>query len=103
MTQILAALDGAWRIPLIGAVLGAGLPALFSFGVRAMAWGTGGDAEVHDDDAPLPPPHPVGRVLGIGIFALVLLVVVLGIGYIVAHGLGYNLVFSGGWPTFVPR
>ena len=27
----------------------------------------------------------------------------LGIGYIVAHGLGYNLVFSGGWPTFVPR
>lgn len=102
MTQILAALDAAWRILAVGLILGAGLPALFAFGVRTLAWGTGGDAEVHDADT-LPPPHPVGRVIGYLIFTLVILVVLLGIGYIVAHGLGYDLAFSGGLPVFVPR
>jgi len=102
VNQIVAALDAAWRILLIGVVLGAGLPALFSFGVRAMAWGTGGEATNHDEGT-LPPPHPVGRVIGIAVFALVVLVVLLGLSYIVAHGLGYNLVFNGGLPAFVPR
>lgn len=102
MTQVWAALDAAWRILAIGVILGAGLPALFAFGIRAMAWGTGGEAEVHDAGA-LPAPHPVGRVIGIAIFSFVVLVVLLGIGYIIAHGLGYNLTFSGGLPVFVPR
>ncbi len=102
MTQVWAALDAAWRILAIGIVLGAGLPALFAFGIRAMAWGTGGDAEIHDEGS-LPPAHPVGRVIGVVIFGFVVLVVLLGIGYIIAHGLGYNLSFSGGLPVFVPR
>lgn len=101
--QILAALDAAWRILLIGIVLGAGLPALFALGVRTMAWGTGGDAELADDEGALPAPHPVGRVIGIAIFAVVLLVVLVAISYIVAHGLGYQMVFNGILPAFVPR
>lgn len=102
MTQVWAALDAAWRILAIGLVLGAGLPALFAFGIRAMAWGTGGDAEIHDEGS-LPPPHPVGRVIGIAIFGFVVLVVLLGISYIIAHGLGYDVTFSGGLPALVPR
>ena len=102
MTQVWAALDAAWRILVIGVVLGAGLPALFAFGVRTMAWGAGGEAELHEEGI-LPPAHRVGRVIGIAIFVFVVLVVLLAISYIVAHGLGYNLSFSGGWPSFVPR
>ena len=102
MTQVWAALDAAWRILAIGLVLGAGLPALFAFGIRTMAWGTGGDAELHDEGA-LPPAHPVGRVIGWVIFGFVILVVLLGLGYIVAHGLGYDIVLQGGLPAFVPR
>ncbi|MBI5027389.1 MAG: hypothetical protein HZB48_00865, partial [Actinobacteria bacterium] len=49
MEQFLAALDGAWRVLLIGMVLGAGLPTMFAFGIRALAWGTGGAAEIHAD------------------------------------------------------
>lgn len=101
MTQIWAALDAAWRILAIGIVLGAGLPALFAFGIRAMAWGTGGEAELHDEGV-LPPAHPVGRVIGWAIFTLVVLVVLIAISYIVAHGLGYNVVFNGGL-SLVPR
>ena len=33
------------QVLLIGLLVGAGLPALFSVGIRAMAYGTGGDAE----------------------------------------------------------
>lgn len=102
MTQVWAALDAAWRILAIGVVLGAGLPSLFAFGIRTMAWGTGGEAEIHDEGA-LPPAHPVGRVIGIVIFGFVVLVVLLALGYIIAHGLGYDLTFSGGLPAFTPR
>lgn len=102
MSQVLAALDAAWRILLIGLVLGAGLPALFAVGVRTMAWGTGGEAEVHAEGV-LPKAHPVGRWIGMAIFALVVLVVLLGISYIVAHGLGYDLRFQGILPVFTPR
>ncbi|MDQ7994126.1 MAG: hypothetical protein AAGC63_14555 [Propionicimonas sp.] len=102
MSQVWAALDAAWRILLIGIVLGAGLPALFALGVRAMAWGTGGDAEIHAEGF-LPKAHLTGRLVAYVIFAIVVSIVILGISYIVAHGLGYNLTFQNGLPTFVPR
>lgn len=102
MEQLWAALDGAWRVLLIGMVLGAGLPAMFAFGVRALAWGTGGDAEIHDPGVVLK-PHPFGRVVAYTMFGLVVLSVLLGIGYIVAHGLGWNITFNGILPVFTPR
>ena len=42
------ALDGAWKVLLAGLVLGAGLPVLFALGIRSLAYGAGGDAEVHE-------------------------------------------------------
>lgn len=99
MTQVWAALDSAWRILAVALVLGAGLPALFSFGIRAMAWGTGGEAEIHDEGV-IPASHPVGRWIAWAIFALVVAVVGLGIAYITAHGLGMVITFDGIVPVF---
>lgn len=102
MNQVIAALDAAWRVLAVGIVLGAGLPALFAWGIRAMAWGTGGEAEVHAIDE-VPPPHPIGRWLAYGVFGLVILAVLLGIGYILAHGLGMVITFDGIVPVFTPK
>jgi predicted secreted protein len=102
MDQLFAALDAGWRVLLVGLVLGAGLPAVFAFGVRALAWGTGGDAEVHATGME-PKPHLLGRVVASAMFALVIAAVLLGISYIVAHGLGYAITFNGILPVFTPK
>jgi len=96
------ALDGAWRVLVIGLVLGAGLPAVFAFGVRSMAYGQGGDAEVHGTGRG-PAPHPLGRVLAVLCFAIVLAVVALGITFIVATGFGKTLSFEHVYPTLVTK
>ena len=44
------AVEAAWKVLAVGLVLGAGLPAVFAVGVRSLAWGAGGTAEV--DAAP---------------------------------------------------
>ncbi|GAA0236479.1 hypothetical protein [Cryptosporangium japonicum] len=95
MNNVTFAFEAAWKVLLIGLVLGAGLPTLFAFGIRTMAWGQGGSAEVDTASA----PHPVGRVIGILCFALVLLAVFLGITYIVAYGFGKELSFEHVYPT----
>ncbi|GLY30017.1 hypothetical protein [Kineosporia sp. NBRC 101731] len=87
-----------WKILGVGLILGAGLPALFALGIRAMAYGTGGDAEQHPAGA-LPAPHPAGRALAYLIFALVLLAVALGILVIVASGFGKEVSFGSVYPT----
>jgi hypothetical protein len=102
MNQLLAALDAGWRVLLVGLVLGAGLPAMFAFGIRALAWGTGGDAEIHDLGVVVK-PHAMGRVVAYTMFSLVIIAVLLGIGYIVAHGLGMAITFNGLLPVFTPK
>jgi hypothetical protein len=102
MTQLLAALDAGWRVLLVGLVLGAGLPTMFAFGVRALAWGTGGDAEVHDTGITVK-PHLAGRLVAYTMFAIVILSVLLGVGYILAHGLGMTITFNGIVPVFTPK
>lgn len=96
------ALQSAWRVLLVGLVLGAGLPTLFALGVRSLAWGAGGDAEVHERGAGAR-PQPAGTVLGWVCFAIVLLGVALGITYIVASGLGKALSFEHVYPTIVDK
>lgn len=71
MEQLLAALDAIWRVLLVGILLGAGLPALFSLGVRQQAHGHRGPA--------------------VAAFAVVGAAVALGIAGIVAHGFGVKL------------
>lgn len=90
------------RVLLVSLVLGAGLPVLFGLGLRAMAWGAGGDAEEHAVGV-RPAAHPLGRVLGVVCFAVVLAGVLLGITYVVASGLGWELSLSHGLPTLTEK
>ncbi|WP_067501809.1 hypothetical protein [Actinoplanes sp. TFC3] len=96
------ALEGAWKVLLAGVILGAGLPALFALGIRSLAWGAGGDAEVHGAGAG-PAANPAGKVLAWVLFAVVLLGVVLGITFIVASGFGKALSFEHVFPTIVDK
>lgn len=96
MSQVLLALQAGAQVLLAAVILGAGLPAIFSLGMRALAYGTGGTAEVAVDVK----PHPVGRVLAGVCFGVVVLAILLGITWIVATGMGYALSFEHIFPTF---
>lgn len=98
MHNVLFALEGAWKVLMAGLILGAGLPAVFALGIRAMAYGTGGDAEVSHDK-----PHPVGTVIGVLLFGVVLGGVALGITMIVASGLGKDVSFEYVIPILIDK
>ena len=91
------------QILLFGLILGAGLPVLFSAGIRALAWGAGGEAETHASGSAAAAPHPLGRVVGYACFAVVLACVVLGITFIVATGFGKTLSFEHVFPTITDK
>lgn len=81
--NLVLALDGAWKVLLVGLTLGAGLPVLFALGVRALAAGQGADE---------PARRPAwASGLAILCFGLVVLGVVLGVGAIVASGFDVEL------------
>jgi hypothetical protein len=88
------ALQGAAQVLLVGLLLGAGLPAVFALGIRALAWAEGGDAEVSNA-----PPQPLGRVLAYACFTLVAVGVLLGLAVIVSGGVGIELEMDGLVPT----
>lgn len=87
-----------WKVVVTSLVIGAGLPALFAYGVRAMAYGAGGDADV--DQAPA---HPLGRIVAYVCFAVVVAGVALGITVIVAAAFGRSAGFQGIVPTLVTK
>src|SRR5215207_3611759 len=97
------ALEGAWKVLLAGLLLGAGLPMLFAFGVRSMAYGAGRDAEVHESGVTGPTSRPAGTVLGYVLFGIVVLAILLGIAFIVAGGFGKTLSFAHGFPAIVDK
>ncbi|MGX6603566.1 hypothetical protein ACWKSP_15690 [Micromonosporaceae bacterium Da 78-11] len=97
------AADGAWRVLLASLILGAGLPVLFALGIRSLAWGAGGDAEVHESGVTGPTPRPIGKVVGYALFTIVVLGVLLGITFIVATGFGKALSFEHIYPIIVPK
>jgi hypothetical protein len=86
------ALDGAWRVLLAGLLLGAGLPILFTLGIRSLAW-----------SAASGPARQVGRATGYALFGVVVLGVLLGITFIVASGFGMRISFEHLYPTIVPK
>ncbi|WP_353080713.1 hypothetical protein [Tessaracoccus lapidicaptus] len=98
MNNLWLALQGAWNVLWVGLLLGAGLPAIFALGIRALSYGVGGDA-----DATLHEPHPAAKVVAFFCFGVVVLAIAAGIGVIVANGLGAKLVFDGIVPAFVPK
>ena len=96
MSNFLLALEGAWHVLLVGLVLGAGLPALFALGIRALSMGA-------SDPGGRRRPSLAGRVIAGLCCAVVLLGILAGIGVIVAHGLGAQLTFNGLIPVFTRR
>jgi hypothetical protein len=72
-------LHALWRIVLIGLICGAGLPALFAVGLRALSIGPPTNAAVADG-GPTPAPA-AARPLGIGVAAVCFAVVLAAIGW----------------------
>jgi hypothetical protein len=103
MHNLTFALQGAWKVLLAGLILGAGLPMLFALGIRSLAWGAGGEAEVHDSGVTAPTPRPAGTALAYLLFAVVVLGVLLGITFIVASGFGKALSFEHLYPTIIDK
>lgn len=86
------------EVLVIGALLGAGLPALFATGVRVLAWSDG--AVDSGSRAGAGMSRTSAKVLAYLIFALVVIIVGLGIAVIVASGLGLDMHFEGLIPVF---
>ena len=103
MHNVSFAADSAVKILVACLVLGAGLPALFAAGIRAMSWGAGGEAEVHESGVSGPTPRPLGTAAGYLCFAIVLLGVILGITFIVASGFGKAVSFEHIYPTITNK
>jgi hypothetical protein len=87
--------EAIWKVLLASLVLGAGLPAIFALGIRSLAWGAGGDAEVDHE-----PGHPAGKVIAAILFLVVAYGVISGLLFIIATGQGKTLDFSTIIPTF---
>lgn len=96
MNNLWFALEGAWHVLLAGLLLGAGLPAIFSLGIRALSYGAHQNVDDHT-------PHPFAKAVAFFAFAVVLLAIALGIGVIISHGMGYRLSFENIYPAFVPK
>lgn len=88
------AVEAIWKVLLWSAILGAGLPAIFALGVRSLAWGAGGDAEVSHARG-----NPAGRVVAGVLFLVVLYCVAAGIVFIIATGQGNDISFAHVIPT----
>jgi hypothetical protein len=80
-------LGALWKIVVFGLLAGAGLPALFAFGLRALAWpsgarvqtagaGAAGAGPVADDDRLIG-----GNVLGIIIAVIIFLIILAALGW----------------------
>ncbi|MGO1385031.1 MAG: hypothetical protein ACTHWA_01440 [Arachnia sp.] len=88
MNNIILALEGAGQVLLVGLLLGAGLPAIFALGIRALSYGVGGAADIETHE-----PHVIGKVLAGLCFAVVIAAVIAGVGVIVASGFDWELRF----------
>ena len=85
--------EALWKVLVASLILGAGLPTLFATGIRALAWGEGGDAEISHAR-----PNHLGRVIAIVLFLVVLYGIVIGLMYVIATGQGGDVQFRNGFP-----
>lgn len=98
MQQIAAAADAAWRVLLTCLVLGAGLPTLYTVGLKQLSLADGTDHPATSSGV-----RTAHRVLAIALFAVVIVAVLLGLSFIVAHGLGYSIKFDGVMPIITKK
>ena len=75
----------ATKVAVVSLLVGAGLPALFALGIRSMAYGTGGDAEIAHAA-----PHPAGKIVGGVLFALVLAAILTIIPFAIVMSGGFE-------------
>jgi hypothetical protein len=85
-------LEAIFKVLVIGLILGAGLPAVFAFGLVAYSRGAGGAEAVGTVVA----PNPALKFLGLLLFTLVAAVILLAILWItkstIEHHFGFNPV-----------
>lgn len=98
MNNVSLALDAAWRVLLASLVLGAGMPAMFALGVRALAFADGTAAARPSRSA-----KALSRLAAVVCFGVAVAAVALGIAYLVASGMGKTLSFEHVFPTFVSK
>ena len=79
-------LQAIWEIVVVGLLAGAGLPAVFAIGVRAL--GTPGKGHVKASDSELVGGNPAGIAIAAVCFAVVLAAIGYGIYIIVISGHG---------------
>ena len=94
MNNLAIALDGAWKVLLAGLLLGAGIPTLFALAVNGLATAEGGEA------AAGAAPRPIGKLVAVVFFIIILTLVVYGLAWLIFTSLGYKVGFSGILPTF---
>ena len=96
MKTLALAFNSAWHVLAVGIVLGAGIPALFAFGVRGLAASSG---QMTDDSTPRAWGKPVAAVC----FLLVCAAIALGLTIIVSSGFGMKVSFEHIYPTLVEK
>lgn len=95
MNNVSLAFDAAWRVLLASLVLGAGMPAMFALGVRALAVADGTESGRS--------AKALSRLAAVVCFGVALGAVALGIAYLVASGMGKTLSFEHFFPAFVSK
>lgn len=99
--------SAAAQVFIVSLVVGAGLPALFAIGVRALAAGSGGDRDggpaAPGASGPTARGNPLSTVFGICCFVLVIAAVALGITVIVAAGFGKSVSFEHIFPILIDK
>ncbi len=91
-------LTGVWKVLAAGLVLGAGLPFVYGLGLRALGIGTTTTADGTTTKA-----NTTGKLIFTICLAIVLIGVALGLMFIIATGLGKQLVFHGILPAIEPK
>jgi hypothetical protein len=92
----------AWKVVLAGLVLGAGLPAVFAFGIRFSAVGAGEVGGAGSTGA-TSAARSGYRALGALCFVVVGVAVALGITVVVASGFGKMVSFEHVYPVLVDK
>lgn len=87
----LKAFEALWQVLVAGVVLGAGLPAVFALGIKAL--GTGRTVAA-DGATYTTPPTTAGRVGSTVLFAICVLAILFGVFLVVASGFGIK-IFGG--------
>jgi hypothetical protein len=77
-------LHALWRIVVVGLIAGAGLPAVFAIGLRALAMPASGQPAIASDSDRVVGGNPLGLALGGICFAIVLAGIGWGVYFIVA-------------------